>query len=135
MSSRTVTNRANVSGGFTLVEVLVSMSVVLLALSYVPATMRTTAHATVLARDGTRAVALAQAKLEELIVEAPRELGDAGGFRAEGSDTITASGMTPFHRSWRVSTDPQSPATLSLSVTVTWDPGHLVHLATSTRRR
>ena len=55
--------------GFTMAEVLVSMLVASIALAVVPPTLRIAGRTTVLARDGTTAIGLAQAKLEELLAQ------------------------------------------------------------------
>lgn len=113
------------STGFTLIEILIGLSVGLIALGALPTTQRITAAATMAARDGTMAVAFAQAKLEELLADP--------GRRVAGEDAVTLPGTaTTFARAWSVAPVPRTPGVLSLSTTVTWDDDrHEVRMETS----
>jgi hypothetical protein len=101
--------------GFALVELLVSVSLGLVALAAVPIALRVASAMTALARDGTLALAMAQGKLEELIV--------AGEAAAGGSDE-PAPAAGPFRRAWEVGPppDPRTPAR-SITATVEWGDG------------
>lgn len=99
-----------------MVEVLVSMLVASIALAAVATTLRVTGRMTILARDGTTAVGLAQAKLEELLAR-----HDA---RTDGEDTIRLLETAPtFVRTWRVELMPPRLEMHRLSATVQWDGG------------
>ena len=113
--------------GFALVELLVSVSVGLVALAAVPIAVRVVAAMTALGRDGTIALTAAQAKLEELIA--------AGDTATGGSDEPTTA-STAFMRTWRVEpvepADPRTPAR-SVTTTVEWEGGaHRVTLESFT---
>jgi len=111
--------------GFSLIEVLISLAVGVIALSALPTTLRVTGNAARLARDGTIAVGLAQAKLEELIGDPTR--------RVAGEDTVTVPGAaSAFTRSWDVAPVLGPGSALALSTTVTWnDERHEVAMETS----
>ncbi len=112
-------------GGFTMAELLVSLSVALITVAAVPTTARILAAMTATARHGTVAVALAQAKLEELIVQADPT--------SRGSDAIVLETVT-FARRWDgEETKPGTGARL-VSVEVEWDDvTHRVRLETIVR--
>jgi hypothetical protein len=110
--------------GFALVELLVSVSVGLVALAAVPITLRVVAAMTALGRDGTVALTAAQTKIEELIA--------AGDAAIAGSDEPTTASAA-FTRTWQVEpTDPRTPAR-SVTATVEWEGGtHRVTLESFT---
>ena len=110
--------------GFTMAEVLVSMLVASIALAVVPPTLRIAGRTMVLARDGTTAIGLAQAKLEELLAETD--------LLTDGDDTLAPlATSTTFTRTWRVETIPPLGEVHRLSATVEWDDGaHQVTLET-----
>jgi len=105
-------------------EVLVSMLVASIALAVVPPTLRIAGRTTVLARDGTTAIGLAQAKLEELLSETD--------VLTDGDDTLAPPGAsTTFTRTWRVERIPPLGEVHRLSATVGWDEGaHQITLET-----
>jgi Tfp pilus assembly protein PilV len=108
--------------GLTLVELLVSVTLITVALAAIPISLRVTGSMARLARDGTIALVSAQAKLEELIA--------AEGSRGDGTDTLS-SGAAALTRTWQV--DPGDPQAVlrRLVVTVTWEDGaHRVALET-----
>jgi prepilin-type N-terminal cleavage/methylation domain-containing protein len=112
--------------GLTMIEVLVSMSVASIALALAPTTMRITGRAIILARDGTTAIGIAQAKLEQLI--------DQPDVGADGEDTV-APPFTPttFTRTWHVEPIHPQGELLRLLATVRWDDDtHEVTLETCT---
>ena len=110
--------------GFTMAEVLVSMLVASIALAVVPPTLRIAGRTTVLARDGTTAFGLAQAKLEELLAQSD--------VRTDGDDTLAPlATSTAFTRTWRVEPIPPLGEVQRLSATVEWDDGaHQITLET-----
>ena len=112
--------------GLTMIEVLVSMSVASIALAVAPTTLRITGRAIIQARDGTTAIGLAQAKLEELIAQTD--------VRADGEDVL-APPFTPtaFTRTWHVEPIHPREELHRLFATVRWDDGtHQVTLETCT---
>lgn len=112
--------------GLTIIEVLVSMSVASIAFAVAPTTLRITGRTIILARDGTTAIGLAQAKLEELIAQMD--------VRAGGEDTV-APPFTPtaFTRTWHVESIHPRGELHRLSATVRWDDGtHQVTMETCT---
>jgi prepilin-type N-terminal cleavage/methylation domain-containing protein len=102
--------------GVTLIEVLVSISVALIALAALPATLQTIRRAATEARDGVAALALAQAKLEEL---------DAlGAAPTAGSDSPTSEvASTTFVRTWHVEPSAPRGEVRRLVVSVLWAAG------------
>jgi len=97
--------------GFLYIELLVSMMVLSLALlAIVPMFVMAQAE-NAAAQDFTFAVAIAQAKVEEL------KGGDFDGLSG-GSDSIVAHGI-PFTRSWTVTNDSPYSGMKSMTVTVT----------------
>jgi prepilin-type N-terminal cleavage/methylation domain-containing protein len=111
--------------GFTLIEVLVSVAVALITLSALPVTLRITGDTTIFARDGTAALGLAQAKLEELI--------GAHASGTAGEDAVTVPGTaTTFVRAWEAEPSATSGSAWRLSTTVRWAGGrHQITLRTS----
>ncbi len=111
--------------GFTMIEVLVSILVASIALAVVPTTLRIAGRTTVLARDGTTAIGLAQAKLEELLAQSE--------LRTDGDDAVvTLATPTTFIRTWRVEPIPPRGEVHRLLATVQWDGGkHQLTLETS----
>jgi hypothetical protein len=112
------------ASGFALMELLVSLSVGLVALAAVPIALRVVAAITALGRDGTVALSAAQTKIEELI---------AAGTTATGGSDEPTTASAAFTRTWQVEpADPRTPAR-SLTVTVEWDRGaHRVALESFT---
>ena len=110
--------------GFTMMEVLVSMLVASIALAVAPTTLRVAARTTILARDGTTALGLAQAKLEELLART--------GLLTDGDDALAPMPeSTIFTRTWHVEPIPPLGEVHRLSTTVEWDDGaHQVSLET-----
>jgi len=110
--------------GFTMAEVLVSMLVASIALAVVPPALRIAGRTTVLARDGTTAIGLAQAKLEELLAETD--------VLTDGDDTLAPlAASTTFTRTWRVEPIPPLGEVNRISATVEWDDGgHRISLET-----
>lgn len=100
--------------GFTMIDLLVCMGLISVAITAVPITLRIMARSTALARTGSTALALAQAKLEELIAQ--------GHSATSGNDTI-ALGATTFRRKWNGDTDPMGHRSQRLTVVVGWDAG------------
>jgi Tfp pilus assembly protein PilV len=116
--------RAGGAAGITLVEVLVAMAVAAIALGACPGFLVVIGRAAVLAREGTAAVALAQAKLEEL----------AGGPDVPGAGgDAPAPGATPaaFARTWRIEAVAPRREIRRIAVAVRWAGGaHEVVLET-----
>jgi prepilin-type N-terminal cleavage/methylation domain-containing protein len=113
------TRRKNI-GGFTLVEVLVALGIVvsasMLALS-ASATMLRFVHA---ARAEAAGLAAAQEKIEELI-STPR----AG--RVEGNDMVELAGIE-VGRIWRVRPHPDLPGLQRVEVSARWEEPQLTVL-------
>jgi prepilin-type N-terminal cleavage/methylation domain-containing protein len=110
--------------GFSLVEVLVSVTMFLVATAAVPIGARIAARAAATARDGTAAVGLAQGKLEEL-------LHDRSGPGTD-HDVVQLAGTT-FTRAWRIDPDATGRATAAIAVTVIWNHGrHAVTMESAT---
>ena len=106
------------ASGFTLVEILVAVSVTLIALAAVPLTHRLTTRLTTDARDETAAVGLAQAKLEELLMD-PRDGG--------GTDTLVIDPVR-FDRQWEVVQEGSDRSIRHIAVRVAWGGGRAVVL-------
>ncbi len=110
--------------GFSLAEVLISVTMFLVAMAAVPIGARIAARAAATARDGTAAVALAQGKLEEL-------LHGRGGSGTE-HDVVQLAGTT-FTRTWRIDREAGGRATAAIAVTVIWNGGrHAVTMESTT---
>jgi prepilin-type N-terminal cleavage/methylation domain-containing protein len=106
--------RGSGDSGFALMELLVSLSLGLVALAAVPVALRVVGTMTTLARDGTVALTAAQTKIEELIA--------VGDTAAGGTDEPTSAAAS-FSRTWHVeSPDPRIPAR-SITATVEWGDG------------
>ena len=112
--------------GLTMIEVLVSISVASIALAVAPTTLRIAGRAMILARDGTTATGLAQAKLEELIAHTD--------VSAHGEDTVAPqSTSTTFTRTWRAEPVHPQGELHRLFATVRWDDDtHQLTLETCT---
>jgi hypothetical protein len=95
---------------FALVEILVAVSVALVVFGALPATHQIIARLLDRARDDTAAVALAQAKLEEIIAD-PAAAAPGGG-------DAPAVGRARFERRWTVLSEEPTLATWTVTVTV-----------------
>jgi type II secretory pathway pseudopilin PulG len=114
--------RRHASSAFTLVEILVAVSLTPLAFAALPVTHRVIARALERARNGTAAVALAQAKLEEIIA-------DPAAAAPGGRDTPAVGGAR-FERRWAVALERPADDTWRVAVTVRSGGWHAVTLET-----
>ena len=106
--------------GFSLVELLVSMTLFTIAALGLSAGVAMVSRAGLISDYLTRATILAQDKLEELAAH--------DGALAGGADT-PLPGLT---REWTIFPDDPDPGVTSIDVTVTWidDESHSISLAT-----
>lgn len=109
--------RRDPQGGFTMVELMVAMAVMLIGLIGTVQLSSSGVHATSFARSAGEAVTLAQDKMEALrTVAAPL---------AAGSEVIDALGVArtdgAYTRAWGATALPDG--TLQIAVTVAWDDG------------
>jgi prepilin-type N-terminal cleavage/methylation domain-containing protein len=119
--------RRRASGGFTILEVLVSMAVLAIGLIGVVAMQRTSMRASGYSRHATEAAVLGEDKLEQL-----RTVDIA--FVGAGSETVDALGQVSstglFTRSWTIEWESDLA---TLEVTVAWgedDGAHQVSFRT-----
>ena len=112
--------------GFTLVEVLVAISLLALVIVGLSSMGVTTIQADSHSRRQSAAVSLAQAKLEELrVLRRSHADWTAGLHREIGLQENGSSGGT-YTREWEVETDYNTYKGLSrVTVTVSWDDGQV----------
>ena len=102
-------------GGFTLMEVLVSLVLGAIAMIGVIALYRASTNASSFSRRSTEAAVLAQDKLERLRTEIPVTGNDAGVIDETGKVVVGA----PFTRSWTVAPGGAGQY-FDIQVTVAW---------------
>lgn len=95
-----------------MIELLASIAVLSIALAAIPVTLRIVGRGVTLARTGSTAVGLAQAKLEELIA--------AGNGIATGSDTIVLD-ANAFARRWGGEPSSTGHSGQRVTVSVEWN--------------
>ena len=105
--------RKATQGGFTLMEVLVSLVLGAIAMIGVIALYRASTNASSFSRRSTEASVLAQDKLERLRTEVPVTGSDGGTIDETGKLVVGA----PFTRSWTVAPVGQY---FDINVTVGW---------------
>lgn len=111
------------ASGFTLVEVLVAISVMALVIVGLSSMGITTIKADTHSRRQSAAMSLAQAKLEELRVLKHSHADWAVGLHSEA--TVEADGGE-YTRKWEVETDYNTYKGLSrVTVRVSWDDGQV----------
>jgi prepilin-type N-terminal cleavage/methylation domain-containing protein len=103
-------------GGFTLMEVLISLILGAIAMIGVIALYRASTNASSFSRRSTEAAVLAQDKLERLRTETPVSGNDAGNIDETGK--VVAGG--PFTRAWVVTPFGTPTQYFDIAVTVTW---------------
>lgn len=108
--------RKSQQGGFTLMEVLISLILGAIAMIGVIALYRASTNASSFSRRSTEAAVLAQDKLERLRAENPITGNDGGVIDETGKLTAGA----PFTRSWTVTPFGTPTQYFDLAVTVTW---------------
>ncbi len=109
------------AGGFTLIEVLVAISLIALAIAGLTSMGVLTIQADSHSRRQSVAVSLAQAKLEELRVLRRSHADWAVGLHRE---TAMEEDGAEYTREWEVETDYNNYERLSrVMVTVSWDDG------------
>jgi hypothetical protein len=118
--------------GFTFNELLVSMSVVVLAVMGYSLSSGNMIRWQTINSHSTVAIHLAQDKIEEL--QAQRTLSDADLCPSGGDYGIAANGVTPglFDRCWRVAASLHGANLKQIDVTVSWrdHQSHRVTLST-----
>lgn len=108
--------------GFSLLEVLISFAILVVAFAAIPPLFIAATQANVVAGDTTWATTLAAQKLEELVAGSPLEA--TGGERTDyldqsGASTDLTSAPRAFVRRWSVEPFPSTPdRTFVLSVAV-----------------
>ncbi|MEW6300418.1 MAG: type II secretion system protein [Thermodesulfobacteriota bacterium] len=113
--------------GFTLVELLVAISVMAVAFAGIASMGVSTMKADTRGRQVTEATALAQAKLEELRVLRRSDADWAAGSHSEvGLDSGGSIGGGPYTREWEVEENYNGFNNLSrVTVTVSWYDGEV----------
>jgi len=106
--------------GFTLIEVLAALVLLLITLLGLSSLLTTTIQANAYARRMTTATSLAQDKLEEI-----RNMAYTAVTTGSDSSPLTETGGTGgsgaiYTRSWTVATDSPIAGTKTVTVTVTW---------------
>ncbi len=102
-------------GGFTLIEVLISLVLGAIAMIGVIALYRASTNASSFSRRGTEAAILAQDKLERLRTETATTGSDPTPIDELGQSAVAG----PFTRTWTVT--PATPTYVDVSVNVQWD--------------
>ena len=112
------------AGGFTLIEVLVAMSLIALVIVGLTSMGVTTIQADTHSRRQSVATSLAQAKLEDLRVLRRSNADWAAGSHSETGLQEDGSSGGAYTREWEVETDYNTYKRLSrVTVTVSWDDG------------
>ena len=103
-------------GGFTLIEVLISMLLLLLGIAGVLSMQLTSMKATSFSRHATEATIVLEDKMEELSAIKTLNLTD-------GNDVVNAQALvgTEYTRTWTLSADPTVVELVNLKVSVSWD--------------
>jgi prepilin-type N-terminal cleavage/methylation domain-containing protein len=122
----TKTGRLNrTTGGFTLIEVMITIGILTFGLLAL-ATMQIHAmHGSDRGRHATHAAAIAENKMEQLQQDAWASIGVTGGWVADPVEqsTVKLDGATIFERTYNVSyqiTDLQPTFTRAVDVQVSW---------------
>ena len=122
----TKTERLNrTAGGFTLIEVMITIGILTFGLLAL-ATMQIHAmHGSDRGRHATHAAAIAENKMEQLQQDAWASIGVTGGFVADPvvQSTVKLDGATIFERTYNVSyqiTDLQPTFPRAVDVQVSW---------------
>jgi type IV pilus assembly protein PilV len=104
-------------GGFNLIEVMASITIVAIVAGGLTATTITTIKSNAVSRDTMEAVSLAQDRIEQFrAMSFPAQIGQL----VSGSDTVPgASGNATFTRRWVVSGGPTGGLS-QVTVTVSW---------------
>ena len=114
--SRSRLQRSGEEGGFTLIEVLIALLVLLVGMAGILSLQLTSMKATSFSRHATEASSLAEDKVEDLRTVAL----DSVRF-ANGTDQVDARGVAdadgPYTRSWTIS--PGADTTI-VNVSVSW---------------
>jgi type IV pilus modification protein PilV len=108
--------RERSSRGFTLIEVLVSLVVVIIGMFGVMAVLRTTGRANRLARQLSGATACATQILEDVRATDPSKLGTSGTY----ADQVASDGTT-YHRRYAVATIPTASTVVMITATATFN--------------
>ena len=116
-------------GGFTFNEVLVAMSVVVLAVMGYALSSGNMVRRQTVSNHSTIAIHLAQDKIEEL--QAQRTLSDNDICPDGGDHGIGANGAAPglFNRCWRISASSYGADLKQIDVRVSWED-HEIHRVT-----
>ena len=99
--------------GFTLIEVLIALLVLMVGMAGILSLQLTSMQATAFSRHATEASVLAEAKMEELRAT-PATVLDSGDDRVDARGEQDAAGL--FERIWTIAPGPP----ITMSVTVNW---------------
>ena len=123
----TRTERFNrTAGGFTLIEVMITIGVLTFGLLSLAAMQIHAMHGSDRGRHATHAAAIAENRMEQLQQDAWASMGATGGFTADPAETNTvqlAGGASLGERAYNVShqiTDLQPTFTRAIDVQVSW---------------
>jgi prepilin-type N-terminal cleavage/methylation domain-containing protein len=107
--------------GFSLVEVLVSISIFLITVGALAASTVAAIKANLLSRDVSVATTLVQEKIEFFRALDPSRAADQAQM-VSGTDTVdeTATVGTRYRRTWAVTNDTPKYAMATVTVTVEW---------------
>jgi prepilin-type N-terminal cleavage/methylation domain-containing protein len=133
MAQDPVNHRA-ASGGFTLIEVLIAMTLTALAIMGIIALYITETKASGFSRHTTEASVLAQGKVEELRNQGSAvDIGSAGSPQSEANIGALGSGSTGMYTRLYYETVGSNYA--EIGVTVQWNDDGTDHTVTVTGRR
>jgi prepilin-type N-terminal cleavage/methylation domain-containing protein len=122
----TKTERLNrTTGGFTLIEVMITIGILTFGLVALAAMQIQAMHGSDRGRHTTHAAAIAENKMEQLQQDAWASIGVTGGWVADPVEqsTVKLDGATIFERTYNVSyqiTDLQPTFTRAVDVQVSW---------------
>ena len=116
-------NRA--AGGFTLIEVMITIGILTFGLLALAAMQIQAMHGSDRGRHATHAAAIAENKMEQLQQDAWASIGATGGFVADPVEesTVKLDGATLVERTYNVSyqiADLQPTFTRAIDVQVSW---------------
>ena len=121
-------------GGFTLIEVMIAMLLLLVGVAGVLSLQMVSVRATSFSRHATEATIVAEDKMEEL-------MNIAGSALLPGTDTVNEQAVDDatgeYTRTWTVANGALDPTVLSVTVVVAWlergNENHSISIATQRR--